>query len=227
MPRHSLRDFIHVALRQPGVLAAATALAIAGAVGGVTQLLVPLELHRAGFSASGTGLAFSASAGLYIVVSAIVVRLGDRAMTVRCVAYSGLVLALSLLPAALGVGAVGLVGVLLLSTGPRSVITAVSYPLAAETAATAGLGEGVVIGLLNGTWAIGLVLAPVIAGALDQAAGPATAYLSAIVPGTLGALWLLVRRVPATRAAGTESAGPPTQEHEPPTAEHELAPSPV
>jgi predicted MFS family arabinose efflux permease len=204
---NSLRSFVRVAPRQPGVLSGALALAISGAVGGVTQLLVPLQLHQSGFGAGATGLAFSAAAGVYIAVSATVVRLGRRVTTARSAALGAVALALSVLPAVFGADAAWLVGVLLLSTAPRAVISTISYPLATESAAGAALGDGLVIGLLNGTWAIGLVLAPLIAGALDQLAGPQPAYLTAVVPGVVVGLWLLARR----------RATPPV------TAEHELA----
>jgi predicted MFS family arabinose efflux permease len=187
------RDLARLVNDHPGILTAAAVLAIGGAVGGVTQLLVPLELHRAGFSASATGIAFSSAAGAYILVSALVVRLGRRATTVRAAAFAGLGLALSLVPGTFETGAGGVIGMLLLTTVPRAVVSTVSYPLATESAATADLGPGLVIGLLNGTWATGLVLAPLLAGALDQAAGPSAAYLATIVPGALGALWLTRR----------------------------------
>jgi predicted MFS family arabinose efflux permease len=210
--RHSsLRDFVRIAPRQPGVLAGAAVLAVGGAVGGVTQLMIPLQLHQAGFSAGATGVAFSAAAGVYVVVSAIVVKLGRRATTAHFATVAGLALALSLLPAAFGIGAFALVGVLLLSTAPRAVVSTVSYPLATESAAGAALPDGAVIGLLNGTWALGLVLAPLLAGALDQLAGRGLAYLPAVVPGSIAALWLLTR--------GRRSRL--TTNH--PTGEHELA----
>jgi predicted MFS family arabinose efflux permease len=209
--RNSLRSLVRIAPRQSGVLSGALALAISGAVGGVTQLLVPLQLHRAGFSAGATGVAFSAAAGVYIAVSATVVRLGRRATTVRWAALGALGLAVSLLPAVFGPGAIGLIGVLLLSTGPRAVVSTICYPLATESAAEAEIGNGVVIGLLNGTWAIGLVLAPLIAGGIAQVAGAQPAYLTAVVPGGVVAVWLLTRR----------------QARQPITAEHKLAAAPV
>lgn len=214
--RHSsLRDFARIAPRQPGVLAGAAVLTIGGAVGGVTQLMIPVQLHQAGFSAGGTGVAFSAAAGVYIVVSAIVVKAGRRATTPRSATVAGLALALSLLPAAFGIGAFALVGVLLLSTAPRAVVSTVCYPVATESAAGASLPDGAVIGLLNGTWALGLVFAPLLAGALDQVAGPGLAYLVAVVPGSIGALWLLTRGRRAKLGAGVGT--------ELPTGEHELA----
>ncbi len=208
-PGHtSLRSFINAAPRHPGVLSAALALAVAGAIGGVAQLLVPLQLHQAGFSAGATGAAFSAAAGVYIAVSAAVVRLGRRATTIRWTALGALALSLSLLPAVFGPGAIGLIGVLLLSTAPRAVISTISYPLATESAAGAELGDGLAVGLLNGTWAIGLVLAPLFAGAVDQLAGPQPAYLTAIVPGVLVAVWLMARER-MSRAEGRELATAP------------------
>ena len=196
-PSMKPRDLARLLDDHPGILTAAAVLAIGGAVGGVTQLLVPVELHRAGFTASATGVAFSSAAGAYILVSALVVRLGRRATTVRAAAFAGLGLALSLLPGTFETGAGGLIGMLLLTTVPRAVVSTVSYPLATESAASTGLGAGLVIGLLNGTWATGLVLAPLLAGAVDQAAGPSAAYLAAIVPAALGALWLTRRPRPS------------------------------
>ncbi len=211
----SLWSLARLAPNQPGVVTGAAVLAISGAVSGVTQLLVPLELHHAGFSAGATGIAFSAAAGLYIVVSALVVKLGRRATTVVSAALAGLTLSLSLLPATVSGGAAILVAVLVASTAPRAVVSTVAYPLATDSAARSGLADGLVIGLLNGTWAAGLVLAPLLAGAVDQAAGPAPAYLVAVVPGVLGAVWLLRRRPKSEDApATTEASEPPTVEHE-------------
>jgi predicted MFS family arabinose efflux permease len=222
--RHnSLRALLRSAPSHPGVLAGAAVITISGSVGGITQLLVPLQLHAAGFSASATGLVFSSAAGVYIVASALVVRLGRRATTVRWAALAGLLLALGLLPATLAPGAGAVIAALLVSTAPRAAVSTVSYPLATASAARGGLADGLVVGFLNGTWAAGLVLAPLLAGAVDQAAGPSTAYLVAIVPGALGALWLLARgRTDETPADESEAV-----RADPPTAEHELAAAPA
>jgi predicted MFS family arabinose efflux permease len=220
-PRHnSLRALVAVAPSHPGVLAGAVVITISGAVGGITQLLVPLQLHQAGFSASATGLVFSSAAAVYIVASALVVRLGRRATTARWAAAAALLLALALLPATLAPGAGAVIAALLISTAPRAAVSTVSYPLATGSAARGGLADGLVVGFLNGTWAAGLVLAPLLAGAVDQTAGPSAAYLVAIVPGALGALWLLLRPRPEPAPTNATVADAPT-------AEHELVVSPV
>jgi MFS family permease len=186
-----MRALIRVAPSRPAVTGGACALAIAGAVSGVTQLLIPLQLHQLGFSASATGVAFSAAAGVYIAVSAVVVRFGHRATTLRVTALAALALSVALIPALLGNGATLLVLVLVTATAPRAVVSTVAYPLATSAE---DLGDGLVIGLLNGTWALGLVIAPLLAGAVDQIAGPGPAYLTAILPGALASGWLLLRR---------------------------------
>jgi predicted MFS family arabinose efflux permease len=190
----SMRQLARVAPRHPGVLTGALVLAITGAIGGVTQLLVPLQLHQTGFTASATGIAFSAAAGVYILVSGLVVKMGHRATTGRWASVAALVLALSLIPAALDPATGVLVAVLLGSTAPRAIVSTVSYPLATASAAEAELADGAVLGLLNGTWAIGLVLAPLMAGAVEQAMSPAAAYMTIVIPAALLALWLISRR---------------------------------
>jgi predicted MFS family arabinose efflux permease len=192
--RAALRAMTIDAPRQPAVLAGAIALAVVGAIGGVTQLLVPLGLHRAGVSAGATGVVFSAAAAFYVLVSGGVARAGARLITIGATGVAALALALSVLPASiLGAPAV-LVAVLIATTVPRAMISTVTYPLATESAAGAGLSSGAVIGFLNGAWAIGLVLAPLLAGALEGSAGLGAGYLAVAIPSALAALWLLSRQ---------------------------------
>jgi predicted MFS family arabinose efflux permease len=205
--RESLRQMTRVAPRRPQVFGGACALTIVGAIGGVTQLLVPMQLQHAGISVSATGLAFSAAAVVYIVASAFVVRLGQRATTVRFAAIASTVLALSLLPASLDPTTLVVVSVLLVSTVPRAMVSTLAYPLATAAADDDELGHGTVIGLLNGTWAAGLVTAPLLAGAIAGTNGPGPAYLAVVIPAAVGGLWLLFRRgrpAPASQLAAAE-----------------------
>lgn len=173
----SLRQLASEARRDPGVLASAGALVISGAVASTTQLLVPLELHRTGASASSIGLTFSATACLYILVSAAVVASGPRAISLRLNAIAALSLTLTLLPAALSVSAAAVAGTLLATTVPRAIIGTIAYPLA-TVGQRARLGSGAAIGLLNAAWASSIVIAPLLAGALSQPLGARAGFLT-------------------------------------------------
>ena len=207
-------------VRRPQVSAAAGALVISGAVSSASQLLVSDGLHRLGLSSARIGLAFSAAAICYIVVSAVVVRLGARAHTLRCNALAAVALAVALLPAVAGDGFVALVIALLLSSGPRAVISTIAYSLASGEPADGGVSsrrsgergastrpsgegrsDGVVFGMLNGAWAAATVLMPLLAGAVEQHGGVRAGYVAVVVPSCAVAAWLVVR----ARADGTEA----------------------
>jgi hypothetical protein len=176
------------AARRPGVSAAAGALMVAGAVSGVSQLLITLGLHRQGMPTGQIGLAFSAAAVCYAVVSAITVKLGARVQTLRFNAVATGLLALALVPALDGGNDLALVLALVLASAPRAAVSTVAFSLAAGPE-----GErGFVFGMLNGAWAAAMVLMPMLAGALDQRAGAQAGYLAVIVPSSAIAAWMVV-----------------------------------
>jgi hypothetical protein len=181
------------------VPAGALALALSGATNATLQLLVPMQLHRSGLATASIGLAFSAAAGLYIAISALVVRLGRRAATPRTNAIAAALLALALLPAGSSGTAVAVLATMALTVVPRATLGTIAYPLATDEAARAGVGPGVAIGLLNGAWAAAMVAAPFAAGAVSHWAGMRAAWLTTLGVAALAAIWLLADR--ASRAA--------------------------
>jgi len=205
-PAVPLRVGVARAAREPTVLAATAALLISGVVASATQLLAPAELHHAGASTGTIGLIFSAASILYIAVSALVVWRGPRAINVRVNAVAALGAALSLTPGALRVGAIPVILTLLIATFPRATIGTIAYPLATTRAARMGVGSGIAIGFLNAVWAGGIVVSPLIAGALSQSFGPQGGYIGILAATTAGALALLVYTrhlgAPTTRAEG-------------------------
>jgi predicted MFS family arabinose efflux permease len=218
-PRSDARDAVRElarAARVPSVLAGAGGLAISGAVAGTTQLLVPLELHRHGASAGTIGLIFSAIAVMYITTSAIVVRAGARAVTLRINAVATIAICLALAPATLSTSAVAVVATLAAATVPRSVVGTLSYPLATLPAERAAVGSGTAIGLVNAAWAAGLVTAPLLAGAVSSAAGPRSAFLVVAVVTLAGAIALASharrRAAPPVETAEATSQDPAPQE---------------
>ena len=131
--RHRSTPRVLLALaRRPRVAAAAGALVVSGAVSSASQLLVSGGLHRLGLSTGRIGLAFSVAAVCYIAVSAVIVRLGTRAQTLKFNALTTAVLAVALLPALAGSGTVALVMALMFTAAPRAVISTIAYSLASQ-----------------------------------------------------------------------------------------------
>jgi MFS family permease len=185
--------------RHPRVAAAAGALVVSGAVSSASQLLVSGGLHRLGLSTGRIGLAFSVAAISYSAVSggrparrpgadAEVQRpqhrrarggAGPRAGQYRhgCTGHGA---DAQRRPA----------------RGHQH-----AYNLASRRDDDGG-SDGVVFGMLNGAWAAATVLMPLLAGAVEQAAGVEVAYLAVIIPSLAVAVWLLAgaaARVPVLR----------------------------
>jgi MFS family permease len=182
------------------VLGAATAVAVAGASAAVVTLLAPLELHRSGVSEGSIGIAFSAAAVVFIIGSAATKRVGLRAVRLKTVLGSALVLALVLSPASASTAPLLIVVMLCGTAAVRAVLWAVGYPLGASGASDAGLGLGVVMGLLNFVWALSSIVSPLIAGVLVGPLGARTTFVIVEIA-LLAALaigWVAFRvRVPA------------------------------
>jgi DHA2 family methylenomycin A resistance protein-like MFS transporter len=174
-----------------GLAGGALALALSGATNATLQLLVPIQLHRTGASTEAIGLAFSAAAGLYIAISAVVVRLGRRAATPRTNAIAALVLALALLPAGWSASAGAALVTMALTVVPRATLGTIAYPLATDEAERIGIGHGTAIGLLNGAWAGAVLAAPFAVDALSQWAGLQAAWLAVLGIAVLATVWLM------------------------------------
>jgi predicted MFS family arabinose efflux permease len=192
----SLVEAARLAPRRPAVLTGAGTLGIVGAVYAAAQLLVPAQLHADGLSSSAIGVAFSASAVLFIVVSALALRDGPVTITPRTTALVALALSVSLLPAAWSPAPLVVIAALLLSIAPRAIVATTAYPLATADGTRVGLPAGLVLGLLNTVWAAATVIAPLLAAAAEQAAGRTAGYLSVIIPSALVACLLAFKRQP-------------------------------
>jgi len=184
------------------VLGATAAVVVAGATSGMSALLVPLELHASGLSEGAIGLAFSAAAVLFIVGSATTSWVGQRAVRLRTVLVAAFAVALAISPATASTAPLFLVVMLCATAALRSVLWTVGYPLGATGANQSGLGLGVVMGLLNGVWALTAVVSPLLAGMLVGPLGARGTFgLAQIVLGSgLMVGWLAFRlRAPQPR----------------------------
>jgi MFS family permease len=197
-----------IALRRPGVVAATGALAISGAVSSVSQLLISGGLHHDGLSIGRIGLAFSLAAVSYIAVSLAVVRLGERAHTLRFNALATTAMALVLVPALVSNSATVLILTLMVASMPRAAASTVSYSLASSRSAAnagtvGGSSDGSVFGVVNGAWAGSQVLMPLLAGLLEEHGGAQVGYLAVIIPAMVIAFGLMLRSRP--RAVGAQA----------------------
>ena len=148
------------------VLGATVAVAIAGASAALVTLIAPLELHDSGASEGSIGVAFSVAAVLFILGSTVTRRAGLRAVRLKTVFGAGLIIALVMTPSTASAAPLFVVVMLCATSAARSVLWAVGYPLGASGANQAGVGLGVVMGLLNLVWALATVVSPLLAGAL-------------------------------------------------------------
>jgi predicted MFS family arabinose efflux permease len=195
---------LRVAGREPGIVAALVAILLGGMAGGVFSVVVPLELHEGGFSEADIGVAFSSAALIFIVASAVVVARGDALITVGAVLAGGTGFLLALTPATLSGAAVAVICAMCLTAPVRALLYTVSYPLGASRAGRAGVGAGMVLGLLNSVWALTTVVGPLGSGALLEIVGERATYalLQGIVAAALLYVWVLSRRATPAPLAG-------------------------
>ncbi len=163
-PSASAAASLRAAAADRNTICAAVAIVTAGVTTGVSALLVPAQLHAAGASPGRIGLDFAIAGMLFVAASTLTASAGRRALRKSVLCGGMLVLAAALSPAALTAAPLALVAMLCVTTGARSVLWTVSYPLAAEGARQSSAGLGVVVGLLNGIWAATTVLGPLVAG---------------------------------------------------------------
>ena len=116
-------------------------------------------------------------------------------MRLRTVLAAGLILAVAISPATASSAPLCLVVMLCATATLRSVLWTVGYPLGATGANQSGVGLGVVMGILNGVWALSAVVSPLVAGALLGAFGArATFGITQIVLGAgVMVVWFALR----------------------------------
>lgn len=189
-------------------LAAAAAIVAAGGTTGISALLVPSQLHADGASPGRIGLIFALAGTVFVAGSALTAYAGRRAVRTSVILAGMLALALAFSPAALTSAPIAIVAMLCATTAARSVLWTVSYPLAAVGAERSGAGLGVVMGLLNGVWAVTVLVGPLVAGLAAQVASPQAVFALTAA----ACLAVLAMTVPAAgplrRSVGVAGGGP-------------------
>ena len=200
---------LRAAVADGSTISAAAAIVVASVTTGVSALLVPERLHASGASSGQIGLAFSVAGMLFVAGSTVTAVAGGRAVRMP-VAFAGmLVLALAVSPAALSLAPPAIVGMLCATTAARSVLWTVGYPLGAAGAQRSGAGLGVVMGMLNGVWAVSALLSPLLAGLATGRLGPRVVFglteavCLTVLAATVAVTWR--PRHPGQNAPGTGS----------------------
>jgi MFS family permease len=208
VPSARMGSRLRAATSDRGTIGAAAAIVVAGGTTGVSALLVPALLHEAGLPPGRIGLVFAVAGGLFVLGSTLTATVGGRAVRLAVITAAMAALGLAFTPAIVSTTALALVVMLCATTIARSVLWTVSYPLAALGAERSGAGVGVVLGLLNGVWAVTVLLSPLVAGfvagfASAQAVFGLTAAACAVV---LAATVVMVHP-PRRRAATPGTTG--------------------
>jgi MFS family permease len=167
---------VNAVRHEPLVIGGLTLVGLLGFVFGTVNVLIPLQLSANGLSSSQVGLAFSATAVVFVAVSLVVARLGARAVTVRVAAIAVFAQAGLLAIPIVSLTTVAMVSFLFLRAPVWAAAATISYPLTSLGAHRAGLGRGAIFGILNLVWGAAAVLSPLAGGAIAQAFGERWAY---------------------------------------------------
>src|SRR5436305_4651277 len=108
-------------------------------------------------------------------------RAGDRVGRLPIARVTCLVLGCATAVLTLPLGTVLFAAMLVAIIPIQSVLYGVGYPLSADGADRAGLGHGLVLGLVNVIWGAGAVAGPVLGAALAVHAGDRAAYALLVV----------------------------------------------
>lgn len=180
------------------VCPALAAMVTVGAASGAVQLLVPLQLSRAGESVATIGVALSVAGLLYVSVSAVMARAGAATVTTGAVVLGCGLMAVLIAPAGISTESVWVIVCLLGFTIPRAQLNTVSYRLAATSDLADSGNLGALVGMLNLVWAISMTFGPIGAAWLYKGIGMGAAFLGtaswAAAVGLILAVPLLVRR---------------------------------
>jgi len=199
---------VRAAMSDRSVMVAAAAIVTAGGTTGVSALLVPRQLHAAGASAGQIGVVFAVAGILFVAGSTLTASAGSRLVRIPVALACMLALALAFSPAVLASAPFAIIAMLCATTTARSALWTVSYPLAALGAERSEAGLGVVMGMLNGVWAVTVLLGPVAAGlAADSLSAQTVFGLTAVVCVTIVAVTAVA--VAGSRPARAERAGRP------------------
>jgi MFS family permease len=187
-----LRESLRTVTRDSWLLSAIVALMVLAIVGTTMQTLGSLHLAGKGVSQSGVGAAFTVVACFGAVTTLTIARISDRIDRLKLVSFGTLLMAPAIGAMALPLGTGVFVAAMVVTGIAQSIGFAAAYPLAADGAERAGVGQGVAMGMLSVSWGVGALIGPVTTGAVAELANDATAFALAgalALAASLGVRW--------------------------------------
>ncbi|HET6171049.1 MAG TPA: MFS transporter [Gaiellales bacterium] len=187
-----LRESLRTVALDSWLLSANVALIVLAIAGTTMQTLGSLHLSHVGVSQGGIGAAFTAVAVAGTVTTLTLARMADRLDRLKLVGLGTLLLAPTLGAMALPLGTSAFIAAMVACGIAQAIGFTASYPLAADGAERAGVGQGIAMGLLAVSWGVGALIGPVVTGTVAQFANDATAFALAgalALAAALGVRW--------------------------------------
>jgi MFS family permease len=187
-----LRESVRTVTGDSWLLSAIVALMVLAIVGTTMQTLGSLHLASRGVSQSGVGAAFTVVAVFGAATTLTIARMADRIDRLRLVGIGTLMMAPAMGAMALPLGTAAFVAAMVAVGIAQAIGFTSAYPLAADGAERAGVGQGVAMGLLSVSWGVGALVGPVLTGTVAELAGDSTAFALAgalALVAALGVRW--------------------------------------
>ena len=187
---------LKAALRDPGYIAGIWLNFLIELLFATMVLLVPLALHGHGFSALQIGVVFFVTGAVEVALNPLVGHASDRfgrLLPVRfaLVGATGVCLGL-----ALADSSTAIVACTLAAAFGFGAMYSPAMALVADRAEAVSLPFGLAFGLMNTFWALGLLIGPVVAGAISESHGDSLPYL---IGGLLALATLIATALPVRR----------------------------
>jgi MFS family permease len=185
--------------REPVILGALWLMVLPALLFGVVAVLVPLDLARAGWGATGIAAVFVVSAAIEMVVAPLLGRFSDRRgrlLPVRAALIGAVVTTAAF---ALADRPAVIVGLVITGGIAFGGFWAPAMALLSQGAERIGLAQGLAFGLMNAAWGAGNSVGPSIGGALADAVGDSLPFAIMAALCTLTLLALARRTASGTR----------------------------
>jgi MFS family permease len=185
------RELLHAAHSDPGLLAMLLLTLAAATVWMTADLLVPLRLDDGGFDVAEIGIAFSISAVVFVLASAVTARFADRWTNIPFAAWWTAALAACTAIPALFLGVPAALVFLIAASVTTGVIVALTYPFGLLAVRRGAVTVAVMSALANIIWALSGMLGPTVGGAFAEWAGDQMAFAVLALAAALAVLLLL------------------------------------